>query len=136
MDKYVIRSETDANKHVHDRTLILGIVGSRNFTDYDMFCRHVDEFVKNNHVTSIVSGGARGADSMAERWAHEHNVPIMVYHAEWTKYGRSAGPRRNMKIVADSSYILAFPSKDGHGTQNTIAFASKKGIMVVTHYVD
>ena len=76
---------------------------------------------------SIVSGGARGADSLAEKYAAEKGIPITVVPAEWDKYGKSAGYRRNVQIVAESDEVVAFWDGESKGTQHTIDIAGKAG---------
>lgn len=115
----------------------VGIVGSRNFTDYKLFCKVIDEWTKTNGpITKIISGGCRGADTMAERYAKEWNIPAVVFNAEWEEYGKSAGFVRNKKIVEDSTCIIAFPSKNGKGTQNTIELAKERSIDVFIQPID
>ena len=59
-------------------------------------------------ITEIVSGKARGMDTLGEKWAKEHNIPIKEFPADWNKYGKSAGYRRNeqMSLYADSAVII------------------------------
>ena len=68
----------------------------------------------------IISGGARGADAMAERWAKEHGIPLTVFKADW-KLGTNAGPRRNRDIMKLATHVLAFPSNEGRGTQHALS---------------
>jgi hypothetical protein len=43
-------------------------------------------------VTELVSGGAPGVDTDAERWADQHEIPIKKFKPDWKQYGRGAGP--------------------------------------------
>jgi len=57
----------------------IAIVGSRNFTDYSVFCEVVLKALETFHIqisdiTAVVSGGASGTDHLAERWAHDNGV--------------------------------------------------------------
>lgn len=109
--------------------MILGIVGCRDFHDYDRFCQYM-QCVDTHDITRIVSGGASGADALAERYAREHNIPLTIHYADWTRYGRSAGPRRNRLIVQDSDRIVAFWDYQSRGTASTISIAKETGCPV------
>ena len=86
--------------------MIVGIVGSREYTNYDEFCDHVDYFVeKYGEITKIVSGGAPGTDTLAEKYAKDGKIKKKIYNANWSKYGKAAGPIRNQKIVDESDII-------------------------------
>jgi len=115
----------------------LAIVGSRNFNDYKLFCKHVDNWIKENGVPDeLVSGGAYGADSLCQKYADEFLIPIKVFPAQWNKYGKGAGPLRNTLIVEHATRMLAFPSRKGSGTQDSIRKAKEKNINVKVIYSD
>lgn len=115
----------------------VGIVGSRNFTDYKLFCKIISVWIKDNgSIKKIISGGCRGADTLAERYAKENKIPLIVFKPNRKKYGNSANLMRNKKIVKNSTHLIAFPSKKGKGTQNTIELANKKSIDVFVKYID
>ncbi|SDM19742.1 DUF2493 domain-containing protein [Halarsenatibacter silvermanii] len=102
---------------------IVGITGTRSFNDYDRFKEVMDGF----KIDKIVSGGAKGTDKMAERYAVENGIEFEEFLPEWNKYGKAAGPIRNIKIVAASEIILAFHDGKSRGTQSTIDIAYKAG---------
>ena len=111
----------------------LGIVGSRNYVDYESFKAHIVETLNKWDITptnieSVVSGGARGADSLAERWAKENDISTTVFKPDWKTLGKKAGILRNTDIVNGSSHIIAFPMKDSIGTWDSIRKSLKKGI--------
>lgn len=72
---------------------------------------------------------------MAERYAKEHGHKLKIFKAEWNKYGLKAGPIRNTKIVEYCDILIAFPSKKGKGTQDSIRKAKARGIQVYTFWV-
>ncbi len=99
----------------------LAIVGSRGFTDYDMFKKRVQEVEKlDGKITEIISGGASGADTLAERYADEFNIPKDIKYAEWEKHGRVAGFIRNTEIVKACDNILVFWDGKSKGTKDTL----------------
>jgi hypothetical protein len=91
---------------------------------------HVETYIGDD--TIIVSGGAPGVDTIAEEIAKEFGIydQMIIHPAEWKKYGRGAGHRRNALIVRDSELIFAFKSSNSPGTSNTIKQAKAKGIPV------
>lgn len=106
--------------------MIVDIVGSRNYTDYKQFKTFLQDALKTwPDVIEVVSGGAQGADAMAERWARENNIPIKIFKPDWVKFGKAAGPIRNQQIIEYASHVIAFPSKTGKGTQDSIVRATK-----------
>lgn len=112
--------------------MIVGVVGTRTFTDYNLMC-HI---LSNYNITKIVSGGARGADRLAKKYAIENNIPIKEYFAEWDKYGSSAGVLRNTDIINDSEMIIAFWNMKSTGTLDSIEKAKKqKKPIVIIDYV-
>lgn len=77
-------------------------------------------------LVEIVSGGARGIDRMAERFAGTHGLKMTVFPAEWDKYGRSAGPRRNQLIIDHADQVIAFPDAQSIGTLDSMKKARKQ----------
>jgi len=109
-------------------TNIVAIVGCRKFKNYDMFKQKVHEWEKiNGKITMIVSGGATGADSLAERYASENHIGISIFKPDWIKFGKAAGIMRNTDIVNGSNKLIAFPSKTSVGTWDSINKAKKAG---------
>lgn len=105
----------------------IGIVGSRTFEDYSLFCKVMNDL----NCDTIISGGARGADSLAKRYAKEKEINYVEYPAEWDKYGKSAGYKRNKLIVNDSDKLVAFWDRISKGTKHSIDLAKLKGIEVI-----
>jgi|SRR6056297_635790 len=117
----------------------LAVVGSRHYTDYASFCKILNSWIDKNGIPdTIVSGGAKGADALAKRFAKEKNITLVEYEADWERYGKSAGPRRNTLIVNAATHMIAFPSHTGRGTQNSIKKAEEKIGKALVHvvYVD
>jgi len=120
------------------KNLKIAIVGSRHFHDYQTMKEFMDACLAkwNCQKCTVVSGGATGADSLAERWAEERGFDIKVFVADWDKHGRSAGPIRNSMIVDYCTHVVAFPSHNCRGTQDTIRKAKNAGKPVEILYVD
>src|SRR4051812_22135086 len=86
----------------------VAVIGSRCCQDYSLVCRVLSEF----HISTIVSGGARGADALAARYARAHGIPLVVFFPEYHRFGVSAPLVRNRSIIACAEQVVAF--WDGH----------------------
>jgi hypothetical protein len=107
----------------------LAIVGARTFNDVALFESTMKEYVLKHGLPSmVVSGGARGADELGERWANAQGIPTIILKPDWKKHGKAAGLLRNTDIVNACTHMIAFPSKTGKGTQDSIRKAKKQNI--------
>lgn len=109
--------------------LKVAIIGSRDFVDYDFLKKNVDEIINRigQSITLVVSGGAKGADSLAERYADEKKIEKKIIEADWEKYGKKAGILRNTSIINNSDIVIAFWDYNSHGTKDSINKAKQKG---------
>ncbi len=107
------------------------ICGGRDFNDWDFFKGVVDLFNEKFGITTIIHGCARGADTFAERWAKENQIPVLRFMANWNRFGRAAGPTRNREMLENGhpDLVLAFPT-GGPGTANMIEISKVAGIPV------
>ena len=101
------------------------IAGSRDFNDYFLMCKSIASL--GFKVDEVVSGGARGADSLGEKWAFEHLVPVRYFPAHWTKEGRAAGINRNHKMGDYADYLIAFWDGKSTGTLDMITYMQQLG---------
>ena len=104
------------------------IAGGRTFDDYALLKKKCDEILKNKKDVEIVSGGARGADTMGERYAKENGFPIKLFPADWDTHGRAAGMLRNADMASYSDALIAFVWEESNGTRQMISLARKKGL--------
>jgi len=115
----------------------LAIVGYREFTNYGLLTREVDKFIKFIGIPEcIISGGAKGADSLAERYANDRGILLVVYPPDWKTYGKSAGVRRNTDIVNNCTHLIAFLSSKSVGTLDSIRKATNGGKTVKVINID
>jgi len=96
------------------------VCGSRTITDYKTVKSYLD------HV--IISGCAKGIDTLAIRYAHEKGIPTIEVPAKWDLYGKSAGFKRNKKMLEIANAVIALWDGKSKGTENTIELAHEKGI--------
>lgn len=104
------------------------VAGSRDFTDYELVCKHLDEIVSKYGISEIVSGTARGTDRLGERYAIEHNIPVKRFPADWNKYGKSAGYIRNEQMARYADACICFWINKSKGTSHMINLAKKHKI--------
>jgi len=105
----------------------LGVIGSRLFNDYEFVKSKIIENFTVSDIDTIVSGGAKGVDTLRERFADEFNLQKDITKPDWKKYGKGAAFIRNQDIVNGSDCLIAFPIKSSGGTWDTIRKATKAG---------
>lgn len=101
----------------------IAIIGSREFNDYNLLVNVLNP-VKHK-ITLIVSGGARGADSLAERFAQENKIQTTIFLPDWDKHGKKAGFLRNQDIINTADVVIAFWNGESPGTKHSIELAKK-----------
>ena len=107
----------------------IAIVGSRKINDVEFVLSKFNEVLRSEKLSyddvMIISGGARGVDTIAQQIAKKFGLPIIIFYPNWKKYGKRAGLIRNTYIVQYSDIVMAFPSKDSRGTWDTIRKAKE-----------
>lgn len=106
----------------------IAVVGSREYDNLDLVRRTVQSFEPG---TVVISGGARGVDSEAERAAVEAGLETVVHRPDWDTHGKRAAFLRNQQIVEDCDEVYAFWDGKSRGTRMTIDIAYKAGKFVV-----
>lgn len=109
------------------------IAGGRDFDDYSLLqskCLPIIERLMANHEVIIMSGHAKGADLLGERFANEHGLKLEVYPADWKAHYRSAGFRRNEQMGDIANGLIAFWNGESHETKHMIEYAKSKGLDV------
>ena len=104
------------------------IAGSRDYNNYAQAKEYIDYCLSNirkGNTIIILSGGCRGADMLGERYAKENGFEIEYYPADWERYGRSAGPKRNMQMAQNCDCVICFWDGESKGTKSMIDYARK-----------
>ena len=135
MHDAALRSDTPPARQADDtpegRVLVCG---SRDFNDYGLLAAKLDEVRDRlgDVPMRVVSGAARGTDSLAAKWAQQRGVPCDEYPADWDRHGKSAGYRRNEQMLTegDPHMVVAFPQGDSRGTRQMMDIASKARVAV------
>jgi hypothetical protein len=107
------------------------VAGSRSFNNYELLRDNLDHLLvfKLPNVT-IVSGTAKGADTLGEKYAVERNLELVEFPANWDKFGKSAGYRRNVEMADFSDGCVVFWDGVSKGTKHMIDIAEKKGLQL------
>ena len=130
------------------------IAGGREFNDYelleqsvnniifDLECRNTvtgignESRINEKHLIEFISGTARGADQLGEKYVNESIWSVKRFPANWDLYGKSAGYIRNEQMakyaMSDNSYgvLIAFWDGKSRGTKHMIDLAKKYGLEV------
>jgi len=112
------------------------IAGSREFDNYDMLKEKCDKIlsrkVNEGEEIVIVSGTARGADTLGEKYAEERGYKIERYPANWDKYGKRAGYLRNKKMAEVSNACIVFLSSkaENKGSKMMISIATEEKLLI------
>lgn len=108
----------------------VAIIGSRGFSNYNLVEVTMEIFQETHPlITTMVSGGARGADKLGEKWALNNNIPTKIFLAEWDKHGRAAGFIRNKDIIENADHVIAFWDGVSKGTKHSLDLCKKSGIV-------
>jgi hypothetical protein len=102
----------------------IAIVGSRDYPDLEAVRTFVRALPK---YATVISGGARGVDSVAEDEAKKCGLSLIIHRADWDKHGKAAGVIRNKLIVEDCDELMAFWDGTSRGTKNSVDLAKKLG---------
>lgn len=112
------------------------IAGSREFDNYDMLKEKCDKIlsrkVNEGEEIVIVSGTARGADTLGEKYAEERGYKVERYPANWDKYGKRAGYLRNKKMAEVSNACIVFLSSkaENKGSKMMISIATEEKLLI------
>ena len=103
----------------------VAIIGSRNFNNYKKLKTILSRIHSQKEIKCIVSGGAKGADSLGEQWADENRIEKLIFLPDWNKHGKQAGFIRNVDIVKNADFVIAFWDGASKGTQHSINLCKK-----------
>jgi hypothetical protein len=101
------------------------VAGSRTFNDYNRLSMVLQTLYPE--TATIVSGTARGADALGERFATTHNWPLIRVPADWNTHGRSAGYKRNETMAMLADRLVAFWDRKSRGTKHMIDIMDRLG---------
>lgn len=106
------------------------IAGSREFTDYETLEAACDAILGPLEVECILSGCAKGADELGERYAKERGYVVEPFPADWKTHGRPAGIIRNKQMAEKADMLIAFWDGYSPGTKHMVWVATEMGLTV------
>lgn len=113
------------------------IAGCRTFNDFDFMEKSIDILVNLGKIdiTEVVSGKAKGADSLGEKYASLNNIPVKEFPANWDLYGKKAGILRNQEMGNYADILIAFWDGNSRGTKHMIDYMkSLKKQVFIFHF--
>lgn len=107
----------------------IAVIGSRNFKDKKLLKTVLDA---ETQITELITGGAVGADTLAEKWAKEKSrfggpISITIIKPNYEKFGKYAPLERNNKIIDSAEKVIAFWDGQSKGTQYVIKECQRLG---------
>ncbi len=117
------------------------VAGSRNFNNYRLLRSKLDEIIAGiSDEIEIVSGNARGADRLGERYASEHNITVALFPADWSVFGKPAGIIRNQIMLnyvsKGKALVVVFWDGESRGSLDMIRRARSAGIETKVYRID
>lgn len=105
------------------------VTGSRRWWDRWALWRRLDQLLEQHGALTVVHGGAPGLDDLARQWAELRGQDEECHAANWSTWGKRAGPMRNAGMVqAGAALCLAFPDPDSKGTWDCVRRARETEI--------
>ena len=105
------------------------ICGGRDFDDLMLLAERMGHFTQRAFHVQVISGKAKGADSLGEIWARDFtDMPVLEFPADWDKHGRRAGWIRNNQMAEVATHVVAFWDGKSRGTKMMIDIARDKDL--------
>jgi hypothetical protein len=112
--------------------VVVLVTGGRDFNNatymwqgFNAISHHV-----SSHISGIVQGGARGADTLAKKMGNEWGIPVHEFPADWGTHGKSAGFMRNKQMLDSGLAHVVMAMPGGRGTDNMVQIAKRAQIQV------
>lgn len=105
------------------------IAGSREYTNYITVCSVLDKCPWV--ITEVISGTARGPDTLGERWAEAADISTKQFPAAWDRHGKKAGFLRNKEMAEYGDAAVIFWDGESRGTKSMIDLALSHGLHVL-----
>lgn len=124
------KSEPPKDVAARRKGVCLLVCGDRNWQDYAAILKEIKLLLPE----VVIEGEAKGADTWARLAAQELGITVLKFPADWNKYGKSAGPIRNIQMLKEGQpdLVLAFHDDVEHskGTKNMVEISRKAGVAV------
>jgi len=106
------------------------VAGSRNFNDYALLEKTLNNLLQHKTDVQIVSGLARGADSLGIVYAVSKNIPVAKFPANWEAHGTMAGYQRNIEMAEYADACVCFWNGKSRGTKHMIRIARNLNLQI------
>ena len=112
------------------------VAGSRNIFSYKDVAKAILD--SGFTITELVSGQGTGVDRLGEAWAMENKITIKKFPANWDKFGKAAGPKRNEEMSCYAEALIAVHRKNNltPGTANMIMNAKNKNLKIFVYEIE
>lgn len=109
------------------------IAGSRIINDFSI----LEQYIKLIHwpITVILSGNAKGVDKLGEKYARINGIPLEIYPAHWTSFGKKAGMIRNEQMISNADALFCLWDGKSKGTNHIINLAKADKLKVFVKIV-
>jgi hypothetical protein len=127
-----VRPLTDATKSLRGQEqlnmLKVIVAGGRDFQDFDLLSKKLDILFSKRADVVIISGMAKGADSLAVKYAEENKLRVSEFPAQWQKHGNASGFRRNIEMARFADACICFWDGKSVGTKHMIDTAKRMNL--------
>lgn len=106
------------------------VAGTRSCDDYELLEERLNYYLQDKTDVEIVSGTARGTDQLGELYAANHGLSVTRFPAEWERYGKSAGYKRNAQMAEYADAAIVFWDGKSKGSRHMIDLAKQRGLQV------
>lgn len=109
------------------------IAGSRSINSYFVVAGILDKV--KLPIKEVVSGHAQGVDRFGERWADNNGIDVREFPADWDKWGKAAGPKRNRQMAEYADALILIWDGKSRGSKNMLEEATKRGLLIKEYII-
>ena len=112
------------------------VAGSRTINDYTIVRQAIIDsgfWNRYKHSLGIVSGAAKGVDTLGEQFASNNGLICHIFTADWNTHGKKAGCLRNIQMGEFSDALVAVWDGKSRGTRHMIEWSTENGLEVYVH---
>jgi hypothetical protein len=112
------------------------VAGGRFFEDFALVCKALNFYLSDvpHDDVLFIEGGAKGADRLGRKYAEKYDYPFMTFEADWDKYGKGAGYRRNAEMADVATHLVLFWDGKSKGSGHMKNIAERKELNIRIHY--
>lgn len=107
----------------------IAIIGSRNIENIN-----IDSFIPE-YITEIISGGAKGVDMIAKKYALSNNINFCEILPDYQRYKKGAPLIRNVEIIESADEVIAFWDGVSKGTKFVINECKKRKKKITVYII-